>query len=71
MASIPDGEPPPLDSRLRGNDGCAKVTPRGNDDRAKVSGRGEDGRAKVYLRGEPSQVTTPDGVVTLYLNWKE
>ena len=60
MASIPDGEPPPLDSRLRGNDGCAKVTPRGNDD-----------RAKVYLRGEPSQVTTPDGVVTLYLNWKE
>ena len=71
MASIPDGEPPPLDSRLRGNDGCAKVTPRGNDDRAKVSGRGEDGRAKVYLRGEPSQVTTPDGVVALYLNWKE
>ena len=60
MASIPDGEPPPLDSRLRGNDGCAKVTPRGNDD-----------RAKVYLRGEPSQVTMPDGVVTLYLNWKE
>ena len=23
MASIPSGEPPPLDSRLRGNDGCA------------------------------------------------
>ena len=27
MASIPSGEPPTLDSRLRGNDGCAKGSP--------------------------------------------
>ena len=32
MASIPGGEPPTLDSRLRGNDGCAKVSLRGKDD---------------------------------------
>ena len=30
MAGIPSGEPPILDSRLRGNDGCAKVSESGN-----------------------------------------
>ncbi len=31
MARIPSGEPTHLDSRLRGNDGCSKVSVRGND----------------------------------------
>ena len=31
MASIPSGEPPNLDSRLRGNGGCSKVSFRGQD----------------------------------------
>ena len=43
MASIPRGEPPPLDSRLRGNDGCARVSLRENDGCARVSFRGYDG----------------------------
>ena len=30
MPGIPSGEPPNLDSRLRGNDGCAKVSGGGN-----------------------------------------
>ena len=30
MASIPSGEPPNVDSRLRGNDGCAKVSGSGH-----------------------------------------
>ena len=31
MASIPGGDPPNLDSRLRGKDGCSKVCLRGKD----------------------------------------
>ena len=53
MAGIPSGEPPNLDSRLRGNDGCAKVSLRENDGCPKVSLRENDGCAKVRLRGNP------------------
>ena len=49
MASISSGEPPILDSRLRGNDGCAKVSLRGNDGGATVSLRGHDD-GRVCLR---------------------
>ena len=36
MASISSGEPPNLDSRLRGNDGCSKVSESGNPSSARV-----------------------------------
>ena len=66
MASIPGGEPPTLDSRLRGNDGCAKVSLRGKDGCSKVSLRGKDGCSKVSERGNPflprCAATTPRAV---------
>ena len=52
MPSIPGGEPPTLDSRLRGKDGCSKVSLRGKDGCSKVSLRGKDGCSKVSLRGK-------------------
>ena len=33
MAGIPSGEPPNVDSRLRGNDGCPKVSESGHPQR--------------------------------------
>ena len=52
MPSIPSGEPPNLDSRLRRKD--AKVSLRGKDGWAKVSLRGNDGCSKVSEGGNPS-----------------
>ena len=49
-----DGNPSPLpavDSRLRGNDGCARVSPGGNDGWVMVSPRGNDGCARVSPGG--------------------
>ena len=46
VAEMPSREPPTLDSRLRGNDGYAKVRVRGNDGFS-----GNDGCSKVSVRG--------------------
>ena len=59
MASISSGEPPILDSRLRGNDGCAKVSLRGNDGGATVSLRGHDGRVCLRPGVERSRHSGP------------
>ena len=56
---VPAGEPPPLDSRLRGNDGCARVSLRGNDGCSKVFFRGYDGRVCRRLGVESSRHSGP------------
>ena len=49
MPNVPGRDPPTLDSRLRGNDGCAKASVGGNDGCSNVFCRRYDGVAVVDL----------------------
>ena len=73
MPGILSREPPALDSRLRGNDGCARVSLRGNDGCSKVSERGNPSPTgcatmtpgAVRHAGRPSQVGNLGSAVDL------
>ena len=59
MASIPSGEPPNLGSRLRGNDGCAKVSGGGHPVVWRGTPLGRHPHPAVNLLGEATNTLPP------------